>query len=144
MARLTRKKKAALVAALREGRSLDDACRELGLNAGTVRRQSSPDDPSHDPLFAQALSAARPHPERDAVVAVETAFMARLLDGKATCSDYTFWLCNRAPGRWRVPQKTCEDSAKPDQPARKVEEMTVSEMLEAFMADQEEGKSGTN
>jgi len=144
MARLTRKKKAALVAALREGQSLDDACRALGLNAETVRRHSSPENPSHDPLFAQALAAVRPHPDRDNVAAVETAFMGRLLNGKATCSDYTFWLCNRVPGRWRVPQKTSDDSEKGERPARKIEEMTISEMLEAFMADQGEEKSGTN
>ena len=47
-------------------------------------------------------------------------------------------------GRWRVPQKTSDDSEKGERPARKIEEMTISEMIEAFMADQGKEKSGTN
>lgn len=143
MPRLTRARKAAFVTAMREGDSFDAACRRLALKPTTVRRRCAADGPAYDPLFAEAVAATQSRGENDLVATVEQAFIARLLEGKATCSDYTFWLCNRAPERWCVPQKAYLDPAVQTQPPADPAEMTVSEMLEAFVARNGKPAHGT-
>lgn len=144
MPQLTRTTKAAIIAALREGNSFNATCRKLSVKPDIVRRRLDQDNSTYDPLFAEAVAAAQACPDDPVVATVEQAFMDRLLEGKATCSDYTFWLCNRAPERWCVPQKAYLDPAGQMRQTGNPAEMTAAEMLNAFISQHGEAANGSS
>ena len=142
MPKLTRTTKAAIIATLREGNSLNTTCRNLSLKPDIVRRRLDKNNTTYDPLFAEAVAATQTCPDDPIIAKVEQAFMDRLLEGKATCSDYTFWLCNRAPERWRVPQKAYLDPADQTGQGKNPAEMTAAEMLNAYISQNGETANG--
>lgn len=53
------------------------------------------------PMIDRYISVCMERCSKKRVVAVEDAFLRKLLDGKGSAADYIFWLTNRAPQMWQ-------------------------------------------
>jgi len=103
--------KAKFLEALRGDKPLamDRAARRAGVNRVTVWRLRQ-----DDPDFDQAVREAQDHQDSLRVQVVEDCLFDRLAKGTASPAETIFFLCNRAPARWRHVATIRAERSEPD------------------------------
>jgi transposase-like protein len=90
-------KKSRIVELIEEGiHTLVDIADQLGMDERTIYRWRHA-----DPVFDAACATALEQADRVRVHKVEDSLYRRLDEGEASAAEMVFFLCNRAPHRWR-------------------------------------------
>ena len=87
---------------LQAGSSIVEACRAVGIDYTTLYAWGQKDDRLKNKI--ESIIDSR-------VLVVEDKLYSRLIKGEASPVEYIFYLCNRAPQRWKR-QETVIDQSK--------------------------------
>jgi hypothetical protein len=86
------------------------AAQQAGADRATIWRWRQ-----SDAAFERAVRKAQEHQDGLRVRAVEDSLFERLTTGKATGLELVFFLCNRAPDRWRHVKDAKPDARSDDE-----------------------------
>jgi hypothetical protein len=101
---LRREKIHSILKSIRSGEDLSDSCARAGVSRHTIflwKKRPAKWSQFWHVRLDRLLTIVRAYAEDGNNELVEKKMLKRLIDGAASSSEYFFYLCNRAPGRWR-------------------------------------------